>query len=474
MKFLDKLKNQDSLLIFLVMECLALCSFALGGINYIFYGLGIFVGIITIAFSYNRFRGENLKTLLIFMVPMFLLSLLISFGKLFSTSILENILVFLSINIFLFLGIASRKFKDFKPDLVLMAIGVSIALLVFISMFATWIEYGFFYVERFKDTPIYYYNAETFDVTKETLFLVGFKFKEMSIDYTSTFAVILCCYLFAPLFISFKEDKRRFFVYLAIGLVGLIYLLTLPNFKALFFLIPALAVAVIYRFVKLNDTANDIINYALLALAVVFVVFFIFAFFNAVGSIDEMNPSKLASVIQSHYFTDRIFNSNRIMHPINIVLRQAAYKYNFFGFVSQFDNSVLSYLAFEDLEDAIFTNSKMFEIELVKEGGILTILLIVGIIVLSYINIRKYMKVSSDAKHEKIVIVTMLLSFVYYCSFENSAFPLIHDQDNYYSLFRNPLTLVMLFLLGFTYVSNIKEAHQKAEEKVASEGEVNI
>ena len=116
----------------------------------------------------------------------------------------------------------------------------------------------------------------------------------------------------------------------------------------------------------------------------------------------------------------------------------------------------------------------MFEIELIKEGGILTIFLIVGIIVLAYINIRKYMKQSDDKKHEKIVLVTMLLSFVYYCSFENSAFPIIHESDNYYSFFRNPLTLVMLFLLGLTYVSNIKNTPQKVEENVTIEGEVNI
>ena len=474
MKFLDKIKNQDALIIFLIMECLAICSFALGGISYIFYGLGIFAGVVTILFSYNRFKDEDFKSLLIFMLPMFILSIFLSFGKLLSANIAENILVFLSINIFLFLGIAARKFKGFKADFVLIAVGVSIALLVLISMFITWIQYGLFYAARFKNTPIYYYNAETFDITKETVWLIGFKIKETSIIYTSTFAVILVCYLFGLLFISPKEQTRKFCIYGAIGFIGLLYLITIPYFIAFQYLVPALAVALVCRFIKISKKANDIINYVLLFLSAMAILFFIFAFMNAAGSVNEDNPSKLASVISSNHLLDRIFNSNRIMDPINVVLRQGSLKYNLFGFVPEFNDSVLSYSEFEAVEDAVVTNSKMFEIELIKEGGIFTIFLIVLIIVMGYMFARKYMKESSDEKHEKIIIVSMLLSFTLYKTFESDVFPLIHEPDNYYSFIRNPLTLVMIFFFGMLYISKANPAPQKQEEKQNDVEEVSI
>ena len=474
MKFLDKIKNQDALIIFLIVECLAICSFALGGISYIFYGLGIFVGVVTILFSYNRFKGEDLKTLLVFMLPMFVLSIFLSFGRLLSGHILENILVFLSINVFLFLGIAARKFKGFKADLVLIAVGVSIALLVLICMFITWAQYGLFYASRFKDTPIYYYNAETFDITKETVWLIGFKIKETSIIYTSAFAVLLACYLFGLLFISPKKETRKFAIYAVIGTVGLVYLITIPYLVAFQFLLPALAVTLVYRFVKLSKKANDIINYALLFISALAIIFFIFAFMNAAGSVNEDNPSKIVAIISSNHFLDRIFNSNRIMDPINIVLRQGSLKYNLFGFVSTFNENVLSYSEFEAVEEAVVTNSKMFEIEFIKEGGIFTIFLIVLIIIMGYINARKYVKESSDEKHEKIIIVSMLLSFTFYKSFESDVFPLIHEPDNYYSFVRNPLTLVMIFFLGMLFVSKPNPTIQTKEEKQNDVEEVSI
>ena len=156
MKFFSKLKEQDALLTFLVLECLAICAFALGNISYIFYILGILVGGASIVLCFERFKGENLKSLLLFTVPMFILSVFVSFGKLLSNHIFENILVFLSINIFLFMGIVMRRFKGFKIELVLIVLGFAIALLLLISMIYSWTQYGFFYAAIYKKTPIYY------------------------------------------------------------------------------------------------------------------------------------------------------------------------------------------------------------------------------------------------------------------------------------------------------------------------------
>lgn len=493
MKFLDKFKSQDALAIFLILECLAICSFALGGINYIFYALGIVVGVMTILFTYNRFKGENFKSLILFMLPMFGLSILVSFGTLFSPHIVENILLFLAINIFMFLGIASRKFENFKPDIILIVIGAAIALLLLISMFATWIEYGLFYVARFKNTPIYYYKAATFDVTKEGLFLVGFKFKEVSLDYSVAFAVILCCYLLALIFISPKENKRKFIIYAALGSIGLIYILTLPYFKAFIFLVPALAIALIYRFIKLSDKHNDIINYVLLGITALAIIFFLFAFLNATGN-PEFNPYLKEDAISSlskyiadggdtlkdngfRFFIYRIFNGNRIMAPINQILGNSSYKQNFFGFTNIFDETKFYYDDFKELQKALFTNSKMFEIELVKEGGILAVLFMVFLIVSSYAMIRKYMKSSKDEKHEKIVLVSIILSYVFFKTFENDSFPIIHEPDNYYAFMRNPLTLVVIFLLGMTFVSSaplVKKEPAKEKVEESHEEELSI
>lgn len=432
MSLSKKPKDQDSLLLFLVLECLSLCSFGLGNINYVFYGLGIIVGAASLLLCFSKFKGENLKTLLLFAVPMFVLSFFVSFGKLLSGNVFLNILVFLSINIFLFMGMVMRRFKGFDVNVVLIVIGFSIALLVSISMIYTWTQYGFFYAARFKNTPIYYYNAETFDITKESGFLVGFKFLDVDLNYTSVFAVLLCCYLFALPFVSPKENKRVFYMYLGLGVLGIIYLLTLPNFKAF------------------------------IGLAALAIIFFFIALRNASGA-------GISNTIANNAFLNRIFNTNRIMTNVNPILKECSLTANLFGFITEFDDSKVTYSQFEEIEDAILTNSKMFEIELIKESGLFSVIVLVVLIIIVYIFAKKHLFESKDKDFTKVVLVGLVLTYFVYQSFEYSAFPLVHEPTNYYAFFRHPLTLVIVALIGLLYPFN---ADAKTVEEIKPEAKV--
>lgn len=462
MSLSEKLKEQDSLLLFLVLECLSLCSFGLGNINYVFYGLGIIVGAASLLLCFSKFKGENLKTLLFFAVPMFVLSFFVSFGKLLSGNVFLNILVFLSINIFLFMGMVMRRFKGFDINVVLIVIGFSIALLVLISVIYTWTQYGFFYAARFKNTPIYYYNAETFDITKESGFLVGFKFLDVDLHYTSVFAVLLCCYLFALPFASPKENKRVFYMYLGLGVLGIIYLLTLPNFKAFIFLIPGLAVSLCYKFLKDNKLFNIIIEYVFIGLAALAIVFFFIALRNASGA-------GISNTIANNAFLNRIFNTNRIMTNVNPILKECSLTANLFGFITEFNDSKVTYSQFEEIKDAILTNSKMFEIELIKESGLFSVIVLVVLIIIVYVFAKKHLFESKDKDFTKVVLVGLILTYFVYQSFEYSAFPLVHEPTNYYAFFRHPLTLVIIALIGLLYPFN---ADAKPVEKTKPEAKV--
>ena len=462
MKFFSKLKEQDALLTFLVLECLAICAFALGNISYIFYILGILVGGASIVLCFERFKGENLKSLLLFATPMFLLSIFVSFGKLLSNHIFENVLVFLSINIFLFMGVVMRRFKGFKIELVLIVVGFAIALLLLISMVYSWTQYGFFYAAIYKKTPIYYYNAELFNITKEGYWLVGFSFKEMNLNYTSTFAIILVCYLAGLLFVSPKENKRVFYIFLALGLLGFVYLLTIPNFKALIFLVPAIGIALCYKFVKDQKKFTTILDYVLLGIMGLLIIFFVIALVNASGA-------GIATKIAGSRVLNRLFNSNRIMVDINPVLKQAAYKYNLFGFLTTQDPNTMTYVQFEELQDATVINTGMFEIELIKEGGLFTIPLIIAVVVVAYIFGKKYLLENKDVNYGKIVLVSILATVFFYLTFENEIFPIIHQNENYYSFFRNPLVLVIIALVGMLYPYSPKESADETPQKVEQE-----
>ena len=450
MKLLSKLKNLDSLTAFLILEVLAVTSFSLGSINAVFYSVGVVVSIFAIFQSYNKFEKDEFKSLLIFFVPMLLLSFFVSFGNLFKGQTLLNILVLLGINSFFIMGIVSNKIKSFNKETCLIVIGVSMALLVVISMIYSWANYGLFYAVIYKDTPIYYYDAMKYDITKETGWLMGFSIKEMSILFTGGYGVILSSYLGALLFINPKKDLRKFLIYLSIGLVGLIYLISIPNLWALLFIVPIIVFALCYRFLKDNKIFVKAAKIALLVIFSLLVVFFLLMIINNVNA-------SFSEFISSNALLNRLFNGNRIVDGVNKVLRQAFYPYNLFGFI---DSSL-----YYETQQVILINTKMFEIELIKESGFFAFLILLIMVPLYVIFAFKYLKKSEDSSVIKVLSIGILLTYFIYSTFENDITPIVHETSNYMSFYRSPLSMVVLFILGTIYVPIFNKKEEKQNEK---------
>ncbi len=456
MSTISRFKEANSLTAFLILECLAITSFALGGVNFVFYIVGTLVAIFAILTTIDKFSKQEKMSLLIYLGTMCVLSIFLSFGKLLLGSYsFGNILVFLAINAFLLLGLCSRKIEGFKTETMVLVIGFSIAVLVFISMFYSWIQYGFFYAEIYKDSPIYYYNANLFDITKEGGFFIGLNFKEVSLSYSGIFGLILSCYLLPLFYIKPKQETRRFCMYAAIGALGVIYLITIPNLIALAFLIPVVAIGLIYKYLRKNELFMKIVRYSIYTLSALIFVFFICVLISISGN------NGFSNYIESNYILNRIFNNNGWMHYINIVLEKAILPQNFFGFNTLVLNS-----------EAITTNTKMFEIELIKEGGIFAVLVLIALIVLSYLSLRKYAKESNDENTHKILFISIIIVFFLYNTFNYNSFPFIHDQTNYVAMFRSPLTLVMLFLLGYVFTSFIGVNKKVVDDKRENEKEM--
>ena len=451
MKLSNRLNNYNSLIAFLILECLAITSFALGGNNSVFYVIGILIGIFAVTSTIGRFSKNEYKSLILFLGIMFLISLLTSFGNMLRGYYgLWNVITLLAINAFLFMGIAGRRIKSFTPELFLIVVGFSITLLVLISMVYSWTQYGFFYAYLYKNNPIYYYNANLFDVTKEGYWLSGFTFKETTIKYTSLYAFILVCYLPGLLFLNPKnvEQKRSFWFFLAFGFIGLIYLITIPYLKALIFLIPIIIFAFCYKFFWANVKFRKAVKIVLFSLiGIAFIAFLIMLIYS-------LGNESFNAFIESNKILGRLFVHNRYAAALIDVLKTVLSSGNFFG-VNTTDLIWVN-------EKVLQLNSGMFEIELLKEGGILLLILIVAFIILIGFIVSKYLRTSKDKDYSKIVFVSILIMFFLYSSFNYDAFPLTHESNlivadlynfsRYYSFFRSPLTLVMLSLIGYIYV----------------------
>ena len=139
--------------------------------------------------------------------------------------------------------------------------------------------FGMFYPLIYKNTPSYYYDGNLYSITNEMSWLNGFKVVEVSQNYGGLFGLLCACALTGLLFLKPKENKVAFTSLSVIGGIGLISIISIPNFYALVFLAITFAVACYYRFLRNNSLANKILHYAVLVVAGIAVIMFLFAIF---------------------------------------------------------------------------------------------------------------------------------------------------------------------------------------------------
>ena len=430
-------KNK-SILTFLILEVVALTAFNFGNISYVFALAGAFLAIIGVFFVLGI--DNDKKPLLWALIPaglLLVISLIGSFNQFskgFST--ISNLALLFSLPAFLLLGFFLRKLNDVKTKTVLLVVGGAFAAITLFGMFSTLFEYGFFYKLIYRSQPNYYYNGIPYDVTKEMYWLSGFEFTEVIVDYGS--------FLPGLLFISPKKERNNFIICAAIGGVGLLALLLLPNFKAIIVLAVASLFAVIYRFLKNNKKVMKILGISVVSVVGLAVLFLLITMVNvAVGY-------KLPG------FLDRLFHSNGIMSNITPVLEAMFMKvggkmFNLFGLMPTMANEKITWM-----------ETRRFEVQILKEVGLFgTLLFGVFLIGMGYF-VLQYLKKSEDSDCSKSIFVVMLLSFFIYESFFNLVVIGPHIET-YEAFLRSPTLLVMLFIFGYIFMMPSKKEEEQHE-----------
>lgn len=451
----SKTRDSQSLATFLILECIAMLSFCLGGISTIFHYVGFAIAVIAIFTSLKVFDKKECKSLLIIGIPLLIIAICCSFGNLYNSkeNIVANIGLFVAIPSYFILGLVARRYKSLKAETILLCIGGGLALLVLISLISTWVQYGFFYTLIYRDTPAYYYNGVLYDITNEASWLNGFNITEVSLSYSGLFGVLLCSALPALLFISPKKDRKKFIIVSIIGGIGLLSVLTLMNVTALIFLVPVLIISLVYKFLKDKQNFMKVLFIILKVIFVIALVLLVFAFLNAIV------PS-INNFTSNVGFLNRLFNSNRIMRAFNEVISAAFKPYNLFGF---------PYYASQDFEgknaEIIMSNYHIFELEIVKEGGIFALFGLIAIILICLFSFIKYLKLSKDSDTVKIICFSFVVSFLIYCSFNWDNSPFTHEE-NFLSFSRSFPAMLILFILGFTFFPFMKENPKFNDDKI--------
>lgn len=455
-KFASFVEKYDALLIFLILETLALLSFGLADANIIYRYLGFIIALALIPFAVLFVNKKETISLILFSIPLIVVSLLTSYStftiKTMNYGFLDNTSVFLGSLAFFVLGFVVRKINKFKIENVLLTIGGAIALIVLISLFYSLFRYGFFHTAIYKGL-VYYYDGHLYVISNETKWLLGFEMKETLINYANFYGALLVAALPGLLFISPKTDLRKFLLVAFIGVVGLLSIIFVPNTSALLMLVPVVGFALIHRFVKKKDKMQKAVKY----ISIVFLALGGLALF--VVMLNNLNIPTLHNLIANNRFLDRIFNTNRIISPINEVLKATFSRGGLFGLSRAHIDGLLS-------------RTGAFEFEIIKEGGIFAFIALVIFLVFVIVSIWKYLKNSLDKPFVKVIIVSFLIIVMFYGSFLWTPFPFVHDSGIYVSFFRSNIYLLALFFIGFTFHPLWELKRIKCEEKPLPDIEV--
>ena len=110
-------------------------------------------------------------------------------------------------------------------------------------------------------------------------------------------------------------------------------------------------------------------------------------------------------------------------------------------------------------ENITWQETGMFEVQLLKEVGLIGTLLFGAFLFVIGYFILQYLKKDNDESYSKCIFVVMILAFFIYETFFNVVCIGPH-YESYEAFLRSPSLLVILFVLGYIFTLPKKEEEQ--------------
>ena len=444
--------NYGALISFFVFELLAITAFTLGNSVIIYSVIAILSLILILFIGVKDFKMKQSADFFIFLIPLFIFAALTAFSafSIKNISMLINIFSLLGVMSFALIGFLSRKSEKFKISTALLVIYGAIALLVIMSFIMTMISYVPFYPLIYKGM-YFYYNGSPYPAYTDANQLMGFAFSDVSIEYYTLFSVLLLTSVVGLRFISFKENKREFFLYLAFAVLGFISCLFALNEMSLITLpivILFLLFVMLYPKEGKSMKIAKIIFYVLLALAALGLLIF---FLNAQTSWAGVEP--LQNIIKSIGVLNKIFNGNHISAAINQIL-SVNLSDLFLGYSGN------PYLIFSNkmLSDSLIFDS-------ILTSGLIAVIALIVFMMFTVKVLKRYYLTSEDSPTYKHLVVAFSGTLFIFSILSLDSSPETH------SLYIQPATsnamfLITVFLIGYSYTAR---KPQKATEVISNE-----
>ena len=434
--------------------------------------------------TFRQIKVDGLASIGIFLFPLLIFGVLsaLSYFKYDPYFVLGNspLLIFVPITLVCFAasGYLINLTGCFKIHHALIVIYSAIALLTFINLITTMIQFVPFYTLKYSNYYYYYNGAPSpAPIGRMAYFLMGFTVTEVSLSYFSFYPMILLT-AFLPLgHIKFKENRKLFILYLAFGILGLLTIIvTITKLTLLVFFGVAVLICLITLFDKFNIN-RKILKYASIVFAGLAVLGFIFVLLNAQDSVGyAMRISAIRNLTTGNRFLNRLFNSNGFFVGYNSILDGLFAKANIDG--SSVNIKLLGFPIHGDYVDAFgamtwkITDSNSFFFDSFFESGLFGTLFLVLVLILGIRRVIMYYNRSSDKQEDKVMILGFVIISLAYALVNYDATPFIFEQTTV-PFYLNNIFFIDLFLFGYCYFnSEAKKEVKEVKEEVDHEEQI--
>ncbi|MGI6644641.1 MAG: hypothetical protein ACOX28_02695 [Bacilli bacterium] len=478
--------NRSVKLIFLlvVFQLLFFVALNLGPLLHILKVIAIILVILSIPVFYKAIKGDFFMEIIVYLAPLliYLITILATltyqkpptgvYGELdlfmnkSTISIVGSVFGILS---FFMLGVFVNKHDYFTPKVrsyLPLAIFAGLALLVMISLIGTLANYGAYYRVIYAG-KVNYYAGRPYLIGNQAKLLMGFNLETVNPKVLVNAAVILCAASTGFLFLDQSENKTLSIVLSSLSVLGLLVIALLPDWKALLFLLPSFAFALLYRFDQLGKKWLKI---TLIVIGVIILIFLIIGFVIVFGS------EGLIKALQSNKVTRKIFLNGHVSRYYQVI--RDSFKFNFKALLGVPTKTPVYPLSITVGMNKIYPTGNIF-MDLLREAGWFAVL---GLLIFAILGIKvaiNYLKNSDDSKFNKAILISFLISlffrYFFYYPLEQYAFTDKYWVYNYFPLFESPLFLISIFILGYMFTQNslLKGSKgSKQNKKEQQEGEI--
>ncbi len=464
MEKLKSLSKFSAAITFLALEFFALIAFNYSGSFVLFGALSLAICLLLILFNIGEIKLKGISNIGLYFIPLFLFVLLTALGTYMMAhaqvghfSYAELVFIPLGLLPIAFSGYLLSVDKHFKIKTFLIVIYSALAVYCLINLIYNLVEFGAFYTVLYKNYYLYYRGLKSdIPVNEFAYALEGFKFIEVEMSHYVLYPLLLLSSSVMLLYLSPKNEKVTFFVYLAFTLLALFALVFIPSLLSLAGIgvvaILDLVIFIAKRYVK----SRKVFKYILYIFIALFVIFFF---------IYVLNNQSFASGLQAALgkegsLLNRLFNANKYSQKYNPPITDLFDGSRFLGFAV---NQIAA-----GLYDEVHLSGG-FIFDTFMTSGVVGALGLFIFIFVGFKSFKPYFKLHSDEFHLQAALFLFALIFVGYSALFNSG-----EYALFYQVYKPIYLTAPFMIMAFIFSYVIAKSHPIVEETapVSGEGEV--